>query len=388
MAGWRNVLAVESSPLFLIMKIRHLFCLALIGFSAAARADLSSSIEKLRAVGREGKGNAEATAAWREIVKGDAASLPEVLAGMDGANPLAENWLRAAVGVIADKAVADGKALPLDELKVFLKNSGHATAPRALAFDLIRSTTPAEAERITPQLLDDPSAELRRYPVTKLLEEGDALLAKDDKSGATSAFEKAMWSARDEDQTKALAKKLKELGRTVDLPGHYGFLMKWNLIAPFTNVDRKGHDEVFPPETEINLAKSYPGKNAEAKWVEFTSTDDYGMIDFNKPFGMEKQVTGYAYTEFNAAEDRSAEIRLGCKNAWKVWLNGELLFARDEYHRGMKLDQYKLPVRLKKGPNTILVKCCQNEQTEEWTVEWQFQMRICDATGTAVAAAK
>jgi hypothetical protein len=103
---------------------------------------------------------------------------------------------------------------------------------------------------------------------------------------------------------------------------------------------------------------------------------------------MLKEVTGYAYTEFDSAEERDAQIRLGCKNGWKVWLNGELLFARDEYHRGAKLDQYKLPVRLKKGKNAILVKLCQNEQTEQWTVEWQFQLRVCDATGTAIAEAK
>ena len=112
------------------------------------------------------------------------------------------------------------------------------------------------------------------------------------------------------------------------------------------------------------------------------------MVDFNKPFTMLKEVTGYAYAEFDSAEERDAQVRLGCKNGWKVWVNGELLFARDEYHRGAKLDQYKLPVRLKKGKNTVLVKCCQNEQTETWTVEWQFQLRICDATGTAILAKK
>ena len=82
--------------------------------------------------------------------------------------------------------------------------------------------------------------------------------------------------------------------------------------------------------------------------------------------------------------ERDAEIRLGCKNAWKIWLNGDLVFGRDEYHRGKEIDQYRLPVKLRKGPNAILVKCCQNEQTETWTVEWEFQLRICDSTGTAI----
>jgi len=255
-----------------------------------------------------------------------------------------------------------------------------------VAFDIIQRAAAAEAEKITPTLLEDPSSELRRHPVSKLLQAGDEELGQGRKEEAIAAYQKAMNSARDEDQIKDLAKKLKDLGKPVDLPRHFGFLMDWQLIAPFTNVERKGFDTVFPPEKEIKLDAVYPGKNADAKWTAFTSKDEYGMIDFNKPFTLLKEVTGYAYTEFDSAEAREAQIRLGCKNGWKVWLNGELIFARDEYHRGAKLDQYKLPVSLKKGKNAILVKCCQNEQTEQWTVEWEFQLRVCDATGTAILA--
>ncbi len=353
--------------------------------TAASAADLSSSIEKLRAVGKEGKGNAEATKAWQEVAAADAAALTDILAGMNGANPLAENWLRAAVGVVAERAAAKGGSISIDSLVAFLKDTKNAAAPRVLAFDLIRKSDPAMSDKLAEGLLADPSSELRRYPVTKLIEEGDAALAASKKEAAVATFQKALVAARDEDHIKNVAKKLRDLGTKVDLPRHFGFLMKWQMIAPFTNVERKGFDEVFPPETSIDLTASYPGKGGEAKWVEFESKDDYGMIDFNKPFTMLKEVTGYALAEFNSTEERSAEIRIGCKNGWKVWLNGELLFARDEYHRGMKLDQYKLPCRLKAGKNTILVKCCQNEQTETWTVEWQFQLRLCDSTGTAIA---
>jgi hypothetical protein len=369
------------------MKLRFLLALILLGSASVLRADLASSIEKLRAVDREGKGNAEATEAWKEIAKSDAATLTQILAGMNGANPLAENWLRTAAGVVAEKAVM-GNGISIDSLVAFLQDTKNAAAPRVLAFDLIRKSKPEMSEKLAMSLLADPSSELRRYPVTKLIEEGDAALSSDKKDAAGETFQKALVAARDEDQIKSVAKKLRDLGKAVDLPKHFGFLMKWQLVAPFTNVERKGFDEVFPPEKEINLTASYPGKGGDAKWAAFESKDDYGMIDFNKPFTMLKEVTGYAYTEFNSAEERSAEIRIGCKNGWKIWLNGELVFARDEYHRGMKLDQYKLPVRLKKGANKILVKCCQNEQMENWTVEWQFQMRICDATGTAIAEAK
>lgn len=357
------------------------------GPGLVSAASLEQPLADLRAVQKEGEGNEKATAAWQQIAKADPAALPEILAAMNGANPLAENWLRAAIGVVADQALA-AKKLPVDAVKSFLLDTKNSPAPRVVAFDILQHAEPTLAEKLTPGLLEDPSSELRRHPVAKLTSAGDEALAQGKKDAALASYQQAMKGARDEDQIKDLAKKLKDLGSPVDLPTHFGFVRSWKLIAPFTNVERKGFDTVFPPEEKVDLGASYPGKNGDVKWTDFTSTDEYGQIDFNKPYTMLKEVTGYAYTEFDAAEERDAQIRLGCKNGWKVWLNGQLIFARDEYHRGAKLDQYKLPVKLKKGKNQILVKCCQNEQTETWTVEWQFQLRICDDTGTAILTAK
>ncbi len=52
----------------------------------------------------------------------------------------------------------------------------------------------------------------------------------------------------------------------------------------------------------------------------------------------------------------------------------------------MRIDQYRLPIQLQKGKNTILVKLCQDEQEKPWTKEWQFQLRVSDATGAAILA--
>ena len=384
--AWRGAFFVKACLLH-PMKSSLVCLLALAAVSLQAAEDLSKPIEALRAVGKEGQGNEAAGKAWQEIVKADAATLPEVLKGMNGANPLAENWLRAAVGVIADEALK-AKKLPVPALVTFLKDTHNSPGARVVAFDLIHRADEKLAEELTPTLLEDPSSDLRRHPVAKLIAAGDAALEKKDKDAAIVAYGKGLGGARDEDQIKVLAKKLRALDQKVDLPKHFGFLMSWKMIAPFSNADRAGFDTVYPPEKELKFDAGYEGKTKEAKWVDFTSADEYGKIDFNKPFGMEKSVVGYAATDFFSTEDRPAEIRIGCKNGWKVWLNGELLFARDEYHRGAKLDQYKLPCQLKKGKNTILVKCCQNEQTEQWTVEWEFQLRVCDATGTAILAVK
>jgi hypothetical protein len=62
--------------------------------------------------------------------------------------------------------------------------------------------------------------------------------------------------------------------------------------------------------------------------------------------------------------------------------------GRDEYHRGAEIDQYRLKAELGPGRKVILVKVCQNEQKEDWTKEWEFQLRITDALGAPIASAR
>ena len=335
----------------------------------------------LASVEREGRGNEAATVAWQAVVKGGPAALPAVLAAAGKGSPVADNWLRLAGGAIVDAALRAKQPLPLAEIEAFLRDTGHASAARQLAFDLLGQSDAARADAVEPSLIADPVQELRRGAVQRLID--SARFLGEPKAGWLRALD----AVRDEDQTKVIATALKDLGAPPDLPRHFGFLMKWNVIGPFDNTERKGFDTVFPPEKELKLDASYDGKGGPVKWQPFESADEYGKLDFNKPLGLQKEVTAYATTTFAAPEARDAELRLGCKNAWKVWLNGELLFGRDEYHRGQQIDQYKLPCRLRKGANTVLVKACQNEQKEQWTVEWEFQLRVCDSTGTAILAA-
>jgi hypothetical protein len=138
----------------------------------------------------------------------------------------------------------------------------------------------------------------------------------------------------------------------------------------------------------LDFTAEYTGKSGKVGWKSLTTTNDYGLVDFNKPFGALKEVTGYAVTEVQSDTARTVELRLGCKNGWKLWLNGELLFGRDEYHRGTEIDHYRLKANLKPGKNVILVKATQNEMKEEWTVEWEFQLRITDDLGTPIKFAR
>lgn len=367
------------------------FCLAAIitvlplanGLADDAGRHLQADLQTLKNVGNEGHGNPKATQCWQRVSTVSADALPEILTALDDSNPLAANWIRLAVDAIASQE----NSLPLDSLMAFLADTKHNPRARRLAWELIDSREPHLAEELLNGMIDDPSLELRHDAVARLIDAATQE-KKDGSAAATTSLKKALRAARNVDQIKTITASLKKLGESIDLQEQFGFIADWQIIGPFDNTDETGFDTVFPPEQGIDLSSQYPGKNGDVTWRQFLSADPYGMMDLNKAFpgpgdGL-KEVTAFAATTFVAETSHPAEVRLGCKNAWKVWHNGKLLFGRDEYHRGMRIDQYTMPVVLTAGENTLLVKICQDGQTKDWTKQWQFQLRVCDATGGAI----
>ena len=380
---------LESVAMFPVNRwsiVSALNCLALFA-SCASGAAPASVLDTIRNVQSDGTGNVEAARAWRQLVQSDAAKLTDVLAALDGAGPLARNWLRSAVDAIAERTLEAGQPLGTQQLQRFVLNQKHDARARRLAYEWLIRADKTAADRLIPGMLHDPSVEFRRDAVARLLDQADTRLQAKENAAATDLLQQALSGARDDDQIKVIVKQLRALGQSVNLPRHFGFLMQWQIIGPFDNTQRKGFAEAFPPERGFESDAKYPGKSGVVTWVSHTTKDEYGMVDLNEPLGKLKETVAYARTEFVSDREQPVEFRLGCKNAWKLWVNGELLFGRDEYHRGMRLDQYRMLATLRRGKNRILLKICQNEQTESWTVEWQFQLRVCDTTGTAILSA-
>jgi hypothetical protein len=224
--------------------------------------------------------------------------------------------------------------------------------------------------------------------VQKVIAQASRALADRNTNGAIPLLQQALTSARDVNQIEGIATNLTALGHPVDLQKHFGFLAEWKVIGPFDNTGGKGFDAVYPPEQKIDLAAEHAGKTGPVRWRDYATSDEYGKVDMNQPYGKLKDVAAYATTEFFSKEARPAELRLGGQNSWKVWLNGQLLFGRDEYHNDAEIDQYLMPARLQPGRNTILVKVCQNDVVKDWTEDWNFQLRVTDALGTRIVSAK
>jgi hypothetical protein len=347
-----------------------------------------SALDALRQVDREGKGNRTAKDAWAELTAGaDADQLPAILAAMDGAGPLAANWLRAAVDTVAERHMRQHGKLRVSPLEKFLSEKQHDQRARRLAYEWILRNDPTAADRLIPTMLDDPSLELRRDAVARVLAEAERAAADNKADAALAAYRKVLDAARDLDQVKVVTEALKKAGQAVDLPRHFGFLQDWQIVGPFDNRQGKGFSPVLEPEARFDSKANYVGiDGANVGWKTHHTGDPYGLVDLNKAVGKHMGAIAYAAAEFQSPIAQSVELRLGSENANKIWLNGKLLFSAEVYHANGTMDQYVGRGELKPGRNLVLLKICQNEQTDAWAQDWKFQLRVCDASGKAVLA--
>jgi hypothetical protein len=364
---------------------------------SAAAADVAPLIKVILNVGPEGRGHLEAAVAWRELAEADAAALPAVLTALDEANPLAANWLRSAAETVADRQIDRGKKLPADVLEEFVLDVGHQPRARRLAFELLTRADATAPDRLIPGMLDDSGAEFRRDAVQLLITEARRLKMSHESDKAVQIYLKALGGARDQDQCDAIGLALESLEHPVSLSDHFGFVRDWKLIGPFDNTAGKGFEIAYPPETKVVLDAAYPGKTENVAWAAHVTGDNYGVIDLVKVLGPGSSSVAYAVTDFWLDARQAVEIRLTSSNAWKMWVNGRLVSACDEYHRFMEpdrdafktflkpqLDRYRVKAVFEKGNNSILLKICQNERVEDWAQRWQFQLRVCDKVGTAI----
>ena len=348
--------------------------------SSWALADVATDITTIQSVGTEAAGHVAAVEAAARLATADADSIIPLLNGMQTKNPLGNNWLRGTIAAVVDRALADGKAIPKDDLVAYIKQTDNSPVARYVAFQTLKSLDEETSTNLVPTMTNDPCLDLRRLAVEFLIKKAPAA------DNEIAAWRTALQSARDVDQIETIAEKLQSLEAPPNLIEHFGFLTKWQLVGPFDNVGSKSFDVAYPPEKNVDLSATYDGQADKIKWIEHSTDDKFGTVDLNTALDKHKGAIAYAFTRFESSADEPvpAELRVGCINANKVWLNGELLFANEVYHSGTVIDQYVGKGTLKPGENSILVKIAQNEQSESWAQRWQFQLRVCDTLGTAI----
>lgn len=347
---------------------------------AAADADVASQIETILTVQPRAENQAAASKAAVELADASPEALPTIAAAIGDGHGLADNALRGAFETIV--AAADAAALPLDELRDFYADRSHDPRARRMVFELLRDRDALDG--VEPQL-DDPSEELRFDAVKAALDAADALPDDD----ALAAYRAALAGATDRDQVDRIAKRLEAAGEPVDRVAHYGYLTRYRLIGPFDNRDEASFDRSYPPEErpgdpafDKELASDFEGFDSVG-WQTFDASGDEATLNLHDVADNYKGSLVYLATAFEADAAGPIQLRLSTENAFKIWLNGEPVFARPEYHRSKRFDQYVLPAEAREGRNLVFIKLLQNEQEQSWAQEYDVSVRVTDPTGIA-----
>ncbi|MBN9521968.1 hypothetical protein J0H58_26215 [bacterium] len=355
--------------------------LALAAATAPAQdGDVAKAVAVLKGVTKEGTNNDAAGPAWKTVVDAGAPAFLPTLTAVDDANPTAANWLRSAAGAIAENEKKARRAFPGAELEGFvLDPRGAAPSARRLAYEVLLAQDPATPARLLPKLLNDPQPDLRREAIADQLAKV--------KTGAPGAatLDELFAFTREKEQAEAVAKELEIVGKKASVTEHFAFLTQFRVVGPFLSEEGKALTLSHPPGTAPDVAAEYTGKDdTKVKWVPQATADKYGKLDLNEKVGRLKNACAYALAVVHAEKETAAEVRVGSPNAVQIFLNGKKLFEREEYHHGDAMDYHVGRGVLKAGENAVVVKVCQNNQTDSWAQRWQFQARVCDATGGAL----
>ena len=155
-----------------------------------------------------------------------------------------------------------------------------------------------------------------------------------------------------------------------------GFIAEsaWLTLGPFDNTEGVGYRTVYITEdaTQVDPTATYDGADGAVRWQKLNDDTFDGFVDFGKDVNWR---TAYAWVSFTSPEERKAQLRFDSDDQGKVWLNEKKMYAHRRRNRGAVMDRRTIPVTLRSGKNSILVKVC-NE-----TSSWGFYLRITDTDG-------
>ena len=145
----------------------------------------------------------------------------------------------------------------------------------------------------------------------------------------------------------------------------------WLLRGPF---ELDGIDDPMARafvSDEANM-RPHPGEEGWSEPIYFF--DD--RIDLGSYYDVEvgQEVAAYAFTYFDAPESQRAELWLGSDEDMRIYLNGQPVYEYSGYrtYGEQALVLAKVPVELREGENTLVVKALQRH----W--RFDFALNICE----------
>ena len=146
--------------------------------------------------------------------------------------------------------------------------------------------------------------------------------------------------------------------------GHYGQGNRtWMLKGPFERKQGEEGKEFI----DVDDPQALPGQNGWSPVVYFHDN----QIDLDKYYNDPFDCVVYAYAEFEAAKEQTAEMWVGSDEGLKIWINGEKAYEH-EGRRRHQLPNDKEMVQIRAGKNTLLVRADQGRS------RYDFSLNICE----------
>lgn len=152
-------------------------------------------------------------------------------------------------------------------------------------------------------------------------------------------------------------------------------LWKWldvRTIGPFP-VDEGGLGTAYPPEKRVDFDKGCEWEGTRFEWRRqpLNALQPDAMVDFHQLLG--DGATGCAYAAMHLHAEAAAGVVLAfrCDSPSVVWLNGREVLKAPRRQEQESTSE----VMLKRGTNTILVKCCRVDE------RWAFVLNVVGKYG-------
>ncbi|MFQ5504839.1 MAG: hypothetical protein ACE5F1_08595 [Planctomycetota bacterium] len=198
-----------------------------------------------------------------------------------------------------------------------------------------------------------------------------------DPSRAVPMLQSIYLAASSRSTRRRASARLEELEvDTSSLVRQAGFLTDWSLLGPVAKASEKDlASHPFGPRGPDPGGRQRTGEQSFA-WQPGRKADPDGIVNLAslKP---NRDAAVYALCELSWPKAQDLILRIGSDDGVAVWLNGVLVHENFVW-RGIRTDQDSVPVRLRAGPNRILLKVNQGGG------DWGFCVRLCEQDGKPV----
>ncbi len=168
-----------------------------------------------------------------------------------------------------------------------------------------------------------------------------------------------------------------------DQPGRFPLA----VVGTWDNDQGKGFDLVLAPESRPGLDQTYEGRFGRLEWRRDVPLDPRGRLELSSLMTPSRFAVAYVQGQPVAPEDGLYQLRLMTTGPLKVWVDGALLFSAPLLERSVfdnvlersVFDNVVVPLKLSKGPHTVLVKTAHKEGP------WSLAARLVPASSLPVA---